>query len=99
MELQLRPHISAEKTPWGMISRPLNQHIVLLKNEHNGEFVQCGYVGDAAFLPLCGFPQELCEAVAAECSKQLQKPVSAGMAPPSLAEVVSFLNSGSEDDE
>jgi hypothetical protein len=99
MQIQLRPHVSPEKTPWGTVGKSLNQDIVLIQNQDTGEFVQCGYVGDTHFLPLAGFPQELCDSVAAECSKKLGKPVSAGMAPPSLEELTEFLNSKADEGE
>jgi len=93
MKIELRPHVATTKTAWGTVEKSLNQHIVLLENSDTGQMVQCGYVGDTAFLPLSGFPQEACEAVAAECSKQLGKPVAAGIAPPGLEELVELLNS------
>jgi hypothetical protein len=101
VEVQLRPHTVPKKTPWGVVEKSLNQHIVLLKNQEIGEFVQCGYVGDTTFLPLAGFPQELCEPVAAACSKHLGKPVAAGIAPPGLSELVEIVNAaaGAEDDD
>ena len=98
MEIELRPHVSPEKTHWGTVSKSLNQDIVLIQNIDNGEFVQCGYVGDTHFLPLAGFPQELCDAVAAKCSEKLGKPVTAGVAPPSLEELTEFLNSKADED-
>jgi hypothetical protein len=102
MEVKLVPHVSVEKTPYGTVSRSQNQEIVLLKNEDTDAFVQCGYVGDTHFLPLSGFPQELCGAVAEECSKQLGRPVAAGVAPPGLSELVAIVNANagvSEDDD
>ena len=93
VKIELRPHTVPKKTPWGTIDKSLNQHIVLLKNQDSGQFVQCGYVGDTAFLPLSGFPQELCDEVAAECAKQLGKEVAAGIAPPGLNELVELVNS------
>jgi len=101
MKIQLVPHVALTKTPWGTVEKSLNQHIVLLENSETKKMVQCGYVGDTAFLPLSGFPQELCEAVAAECSKQLGKPVAAGIAPPGLEELVALVNANvdSEDED
>jgi hypothetical protein len=98
MEIKLVEHKIKETTPWGVVEKSLNQHIVLLKNEDSGQFVQCGYVGDTAFLPLSGFPQEACEQVAKLCEDQLGKPVSAGFAPPGIEELAAYL-SKEDDDE
>lgn len=99
VEIKLQPHICKQKTQWGAVEKPLNQHIVSMKNAETGQFVQCGYVGDTAFLPLSGFPQELCEPVAAECAKQLGKPVAAGVAPPGLEELVAIVSQGAGGDD
>lgn len=99
MEIQLKPHVCKESTSWGVVEKPLNQHIVFMKNEDSGQFVQCGYVGVKAFLPLAGFPQELCAGVAAECSKVLKRPVDAGIAPPGLGQIVDMINSQVDEDE
>jgi len=102
MKIELREHTVPKKTHWGTVEKSLNQHIVLIENDATKQMVQCGYVGETAFLPLSGFPQELCEAVAAECSKQLGKPVAAGVAPPSLtklAEMIADQNPSEPDDE
>ena len=96
MKIKLQPHVALTKTPWGIVEKSLNQDIVLMENSETGKMVQCGYVGDTHFLPLSGFPQELCDAVAAECSKQLGKPVAAGMAPPGLEELVAIINANAE---
>lgn len=102
MKIELREHTVPKKTHWGTVQKSLNQHIVLIENDETKTMVQCGYVGATAFLPLAGFPQELCAEVAAECSKQLGKPVSAGEAPPSLtklAEMIAEQTNGDEPDE
>ena len=102
MKIELREHTVPKKTHWGTVEKSLNQHIVLIENDATKQMVQCGYVGETAFLPLSGFPQELCEAVANECSKQLGKPVAAGVAPPSLArlaEMIADQNTSEPDDE
>jgi hypothetical protein len=98
MEIKLIEHKIKETTPWGVVEKSLNQQIVLLKNEDTGKFVQCGYVGDTAFLPLSGFPQEACDAVAKLCTEQLGKPVAAGLAPPGLDELAALLNKESDDE-
>ncbi len=104
MRIELREHVAPTQTPWGVVDKSLNQQIVLLENSDTGQFVQCGYVGDTHFLPLSGFPQELCDGIAAECAKLLGKPVVAGIAPPSLEELAVILSNGKdaeagEDDE
>jgi len=101
MKIKLQPHVALTKTPWGIVEKSLNQDIVLMENSETGKMVQCGYVGDTHFLPLSGFPQELCDAVATECAKQLGKPVSAGLAPPGLEELVAIVNAnaGYSEDE
>jgi hypothetical protein len=99
MKIELREHTVPKKTHWGTVEKSLNQHIVLIENDATKQMVQCGYVGETAFLPLAGFPQELCEKVAAECSKQLGKPVSAGEAPPSLTKLAEMIASQTKSDE
>lgn len=91
MKIELIEHKVPKKTNFGTVQKSLNQHIVLIENNDTGKMVQCGYVGDTHFLPLSGFPQELCEEVAAECSKQLVKPVAAGEAPPSLEKIAQMI--------
>jgi hypothetical protein len=99
MELKLIEHVVPEATAWGVINKSLNQHIVMLKNEDTGEFVQCGYVGKTSFLPLSGFPQSACEQVASECSKILNRKVLAGNAPPGLEELAAMTNREQDEDE
>jgi hypothetical protein len=102
MKLLIKEHTVPKKTQWGTVEKSLNQHIVFIENDETKQMMQCGYVGATAFLPLAGFPQELCEEVAAECSKQLGKPVSAGQAPPSLnklAEMIAEQNKSNEPDD
>lgn len=91
MKIELIEHKVPKKTMFGTIQKSLNQHIVLIENSDTNKMVQCGYVGATHFLPLSGFPQELCEEVAAECSKQLGKPVAAGEAPPSLDKIAEMI--------
>ena len=93
MKIEVREHTVPKKTLWGTVEKSLNQHIVLIENSDTGEMVQCGYVGDTAFLPLSGFPQELCQDVADECTKLLGKPVAAGTAPPSLKQIAEMIQS------
>ena len=108
MKIELKEHTVPKKTQWGTVEKSLNQHIVLIENDETKEMVQCGYVGTTAFLPLAGFPQELCAEVAAECAKHLGKPVLAGEAPPSLTKLAEMIaqqtatsepSDESEDDE
>ncbi len=94
MKIELKEHKVPKKTAWGTVEKSLNQHIVLIENDETKQMIQCGYVGATHFLPLSGFPQELCEAVAAECEKQLGKPVAAGIAPPSLEQIAEMISSG-----
>jgi hypothetical protein len=91
MKIEVREHKVPKKTLWGTVEKSLNQYVVLIENEETKQFVQCGYVGETTFLPLSGFPQELCEEVASECSKLIGKHVAAGTAPPSLAELAKML--------
>lgn len=92
MKIKLEPHVSREKTPWGVVEKSLNQHIVSVLNEDTNQFVQCGYVGDTHFLPLAGFPQEACSVVASLCGEQLGRTVETGTAPPGLDELVQIVN-------
>lgn len=89
MEVKLQEHTVTKQTQWGPVEKSLNQHKVFV----NG--MLAGYVGVTHFLPLCGFPQELVEKVAGECSKVLGKPVLCGEAPPSVNQLVSMLEANS----
>ena len=91
MKIELIEHKVPKKTNFGTVHKSLNQHIVLIENLDTEKMVQCGYVGATHFLPLSGFPEELCEEVAAECAKQLGKPVAAGEAPPSLDKIAEMI--------
>lgn len=97
VEIQLEEHTVPKKTAWGTVQKSLNQHIVRIKND-DGKFVQCGYVGVKDFLPLSGFPQELCKAVAQECSKQLNREVGFQNPPPSIAEIEAMANQEANDE-
>lgn len=90
MKIELIEQNVPKKTVWGTVEKSLNQHIVLIENDEK-KMVQCGYVGVNSFLPLSGFPQELCEEVAVECSKQLDRKVAAGIAPPSLTQLAMMI--------
>ena len=99
MKIELKEHTVPKKTAWGTVQKSLNQHIVLIENDETKQMVQCGYVGATHFLPLSGFPQELCDLVAAECTKILGKPVAAGIAPPSLDEIAEMIAAGKSPDD
>lgn len=86
VELQVVEHTVPKTTRWGTVQKSLNQHIVRIKNDE-GLFVHCGYVGVSDFLPLSGFPRELCEEVAAVCSKELNRKVGFQNPPPSITEI------------
>lgn len=85
MEVRCEEHTVTKNTDWGPVQKSLNQHRVFVNDR------LAGYVGVTHFLPLCGFPQELVESVAAECSKLLNKPVLCGDAPPSVNQLVTML--------
>lgn len=99
MKIELKEHTVPKKTAWGTVQKSLNQHIVLIENDETKQMVQCGYVGATHFLPLSGFPQELCDLVASECTKILGKPVAAGIAPPSLDEIAEMIAAGKSPDD
>lgn len=102
MEIRLVEQTADKTTSWGVIQKSLKQHVVMLLNEDNGKFTQCGYVGTTHFLPLAGFPQELVDDVAALCSQQLNRDVQSGRAPLSysqLAEKLEQHNAPDEEDE
>lgn len=89
MKITVEEHKVVKNTQWGPVEQSLGQHRVFVNGSH------AGYVGVTHFLPLCGFPQELVEPVAAECSKLLGKPVQCGDAPPSVNQLVSMLEAAS----
>jgi hypothetical protein len=66
--------------------RSLNQHKVFVEKE-DGQMVHCGYIGDAAFLPLSGFPGELSTEIAKYATEQLGRPIGTVDAPPSLSAI------------
>jgi hypothetical protein len=90
MEVQLEEDVCKKKTAWGVVERSLGQHIVRIKNDE-GKFVHCGYVGEKAFLPLCGFPAELVDEVANACEKQLGRKLERTSPPPSLSQIAEML--------
>jgi hypothetical protein len=112
MKIELREHKVPKRTHWGTFEKSLGQYYAYIENSENGLMTQCGHVAPvigptAKFLPLAGFPQELCKEYATECSKLLDKPVAAGEAPPSLDKIAEIIadqtkvepETESEDDE
>ncbi len=90
IEVQVEEQKCKKETAWGVVERSLSQHVVRVKNE-KGEFVQCGYVGVKAFLPLAGFPVELVNEVADACEKLLDRKLDRVAPPPSLKQIAEML--------
>lgn len=98
-KLKLIEHVVEKKTTWGTVKRSLNQHIVMIADD-DGRYIQCGYVGTTAFLPLCGFPRELVADVAAQCSEILGREITGANPPPTLREAAEIVRSlKSQDDD
>lgn len=102
MQVELREHTVPKQTQWGTVQRSLNQHIVMIRNAETDKWMQCGYVGTTAFLPLAGFPNELVPDVARLCGEHLGRDVGYASAPPTMAEaqrMVDAAQGNTQDDE
>lgn len=98
LEVKLERHTGIKETPYGPVVQDMNQDKVYVLNDETGKFTHCGFVGVHAFLPLCGFPQELVEAVTAECERQLGRPLSRGDVPLTFQEIQDVVSGDTDDD-
>lgn len=97
MKVKLTKHTVEKKTDFGPITKSLNQHLVHVENV-NGVFQHVGYVGVNAFLPLAGFPKELCGEVTSECERQLGRKLQSVAPPPSMAQLAQQMQKDTEDE-
>lgn len=97
MNIKLTEHVVEKKTAFGPVRRALNQHMVHVMNT-NGVYQHVGYVGTEAFLPLAGFPVELCGQVTAECEKQLRRTLQCVDPPPTMQKLAEQMEKDSEDE-
>jgi hypothetical protein len=99
LKIEFKEHTVAKSTRFGTVQRSLNQHLVYIENDAK-EMVHCGYIGDTAFLPLSGFPNELSKEVADAATAKFGRPIGTVEAPLSIAQINALAaNQANEEDE
>lgn len=98
MKIELEEHKVPKQTRFATVMRSLNQHKVFIENEAK-EMIHCGYIGVTHFLPLAGFPNELCAEVAELAGKKLNRTIGTIDAPPSIAQVNAIAQQQEESSE
>ena len=61
--------------------------------------VHCGYIGDTAFLPLSGFPNELSQEVAVKATAELGRPIGTVEAPLSISQINALAAKQASDED
>lgn len=98
MNIKLEEHKVPKQTRFATVMRSLNQHKVFIENEAK-EMVHCGYIGVTHFLPLSGFPSELCAEVAEQAGKILNRTIGTVEPPPSITKINELAEQQEESDE